>query len=945
MVRRLLAPDAVYATATAVLLCASAPAFAAFGGKPPLGPTDRLRHEFRPYDLAKLNYLGLNYCENLLDKRANITSYTHLGYDCNNQDAWHLEFPDDLARILECVAWEDKYSPVVRLEFARRLVKGILAAHVPGTKDYYSFRHRFGGKTFLIFDDAKEGKQGRVTLSNWGDAIEGCVKVGFRLRKDGAFREMGSFDHKDTPEQAGQPAAARAERYWNESPFVFKRHFTSQDSEVDFTGKYWLSDENQPLEYAFSTASGEALQIVVGEPGKPMPLMGDAAAPGFIHLPDRKSVFASPVTGDQIFNEPGFNYFLLRKATAWACPGYSAGLLVMWDGGPNKIEALATNGYGEIRLSFPARDGQALGLIWLYPFPWVNDKDMSHIFRSAEHFLSNGCLLQNGYPSQQLVNAIPAGLAAGAWLLAKYNDPLAITARIRAEGAVDSLLEPQSEGKTFIRSFFSVRAAAWMIQLGKLNGDARIVEKYMAHMDALLAQMTSAKLGYDGSAWAGGWDHFNCLKSAWLAYEATGNPACRDIYERALTVYTIDEQGICRYGQRMQAPGGFDTYAGVLALSAWGHAGKLDYVDKLIHLNVPNGWHHPEIPVKDLWNDAGGGPWAQDDSNGDYLGFSLRGLNLSSGKKWVLPVGAFPIYDAQGQVTVTREPVLENPYFRTGADPLVVLPREAARLRKRISEIKVTPDDAREKKHLVLSSGELRKDARICTGGQELLYRFDARSASGAAFDFRIKGDGYRIAVSPDGKRWVRPYDTWSESGEDKSMDVSFLTGSPDELINLATITPPDDAPFIVHDPRSRIEREKCRYLGSSHSLVYRLALPGAAECHLDLLAGNGYKLECSADQKTWTEVLSSRKIDSKKNADAGWLWSADATRFVARDGTLFARFSDTGEAGVYGGRTAFLRRLTVYGVLKSKRLWVRLSNLDANGQFELQRVTFRTWK
>jgi len=113
----------------------------------------------------------------------------------------------------------------------------------------------------------------------------------------------------------------------------------------------------------------------------------------------------------------------------------------------------------------------------------------------------------------------------------------------------------------------------------------------------------------------------------------------------------------------------------------------------------------------------------------------------------------------------------------------------------------------------------------------------------------------------------------------------------------------------------------------------------------LDLLAGNGYKLECSADQKTWTEVLSAKRIDSKKIADAGWLWPADATRFVAPDGTLFARFSDTGEASVYDGRTAFLRRLTVYGALKSKRLWVKLSNLDSNGQFELQRMTFRTWK
>jgi hypothetical protein len=59
------------------------PSSAAFGGQPPLGPKDDLRHLFKPYDLMKLNYLGMNYCENLLDLRTNATSYTHLNYDNN----------------------------------------------------------------------------------------------------------------------------------------------------------------------------------------------------------------------------------------------------------------------------------------------------------------------------------------------------------------------------------------------------------------------------------------------------------------------------------------------------------------------------------------------------------------------------------------------------------------------------------------------------------------------------------------------------------------------------------------------------------------------------------------------------------------------------------------------------------------------------------------------
>ena len=181
-------------------------ALAAFGAQAPLGPHDNLRHEFAPYDLAKLNYLGLNYCENLLDERVNLTSYTHLGYDANNQDAWHLQFPDDTARLLEGLAWEDEYSPVVRLEFARRIIKGILAAHIPGTKDYYSFRNRIGGKTFLILD-AGDASRGRVTLSNWGDAIEGCLKVGFRVRSKGTWHGSEAFSYVDEPEKCRFPGS------------------------------------------------------------------------------------------------------------------------------------------------------------------------------------------------------------------------------------------------------------------------------------------------------------------------------------------------------------------------------------------------------------------------------------------------------------------------------------------------------------------------------------------------------------------------------------------------------------------------------------------------------------------------------------------------------------------------------------------------------------------
>ena len=869
-------------------------AMAAFGGKPPLGAGDARRHEFKPYDLFKLNYLRMNYCENLLDMRVNTPSYTHLGFDSNNSDAWHLHFPDDAGRFMECIAWEDEYSPVVRLELMRRMVKGMLAAHVPGTRAYFFFRHRSGGKTFEISQDAQSVKTGRFTVANLGDAVEQWLTVGFRAQTNGAWSGVEQFTYTDDPPGAADQGVARSPTNWNRSPYTIKRSYVSDSSKVDFTGRYWLSDEDMPLEFAYKSKDADHLQIVVGEPGKPMTLLGDKNVPGVIHLPDGKTTFASDATGDKTFEKPDFNYLILRKPTAWASPGYSAALLIMWEGHPEKIEALAGNGYGEVRVSY----GKG-GKVWLYPFPWVNVKDMDYIHLNARRFLKDGKLAHNGYPSQQLVNAGAAGIAAGAYLLSKYGDPLAVTARINAENAVDELLDAEKDGMKLTRVFFVVKAAAWMVKTGKAIGDRHMIDKYTPLVDQAMHRMLG-ELGYDGKGWASGWDHFNCIKAAWLAYDATGNADYLAAYERALTVYTIDRKGIYRYGVPMAAPGGFETYSGALALGAWGHAGKLDWVNALINLDVPNGWNNPTVPLKDIWNDAGAGPWAQDDANPEYVGYCLRGANIPQKRKYLLPVGAFPTYDASGDVKVTRQPMVDNPFFAQGRDKLVVL---TAGQKRAASKVKSTV---------------VEKDRKVLGKGQSHVYRLDARGVAGAGIDLRLKGR-YRIDVSPDGKRWYSRLETWSGEFRDQSLDLSAFTGSHDELIKLQRIAPEGN--------------------------VCKLDLKDVTECRLELLVGNGYAIQCSSDGKTWRDGIDATQIKAKPEPDAAWLRMLDVTKCLRADKRVYVKLSDLGKPELYGGRRAFLSRLTVYGVLKSGRVFVKLTNTsDAGEPVAVDRIVFRSW-
>ncbi len=912
---------AVFGVTIAVCLL-SMSAWAGPGGKPQLGPKDGQRRLFAPYDMVKLNCLGMNYNENLLDMRGNLVSYSHMGFDSNCADAWHLHFPDDMARLMEGVAWESEFSPVARLELARRMTKGLINTHYPGTQADNAFRHRTGGKTDQILADKDSG---RVVLSDLGDAIAPLVKVGWRAQQVGEWREMGGFEYMDEPADAGSPGVSRNPQNWNKSPYVFKRHYAADGMNVDFTGKCWLSDEDMPLEFAFASSQADRLQIVIGEPGKPTALFADGNVPGAIHLPDRKTAFHSDETGDKTIENPSFNYLILSKKTAWAAPGYSACLLVIWEGRPESIEALAENGYGQIRISYPNKDGAAAGKVWLLPIQAANEYDMEYIFRNAEHFLTEGKLMTAGFPPQQMHNAIPAGLAAGAYMLTRYNDPLAPTARINAANAVNELLDAEKRGMKLVRVFFPVRAAAWMVKTGKALGDQKMVDHYTELLDLVMKRMLSPESGYDGKGWPGGWDHWNCVKAAWLAYDATGKQEYREAWERALTVYTIDDKTIYRYGKPMDDPGGMNTYFGSMPMGVWGNAGKLEDVDKLIKLKaitLPT-W---KSECWEMWHDAGCGPWAQDDANPEYVGLCLKGLNIPRKTQYLVPVGAFPMYDASGKVEITKQAIVQNPFFIPGRDKLQTI-SAGTRPKHDIRTITITPGSAAEKAHLVGPAG---KNSRV--------YRFDTKGSSGAGVDLRIRGQ-FRVEVSPDGKRWYERLDSWSEGISDQSLDLSFLTGSKDDLLKMLMLAPPNDKSILSADNGSSIVDGNCRSVASGKSFIYKLSLPNVTDCRVELLAANGYKVECSSAGKTWRAELTS---PTKGTPDAAWFHLLDLTRYLKQSKTVYLRFTGQAASG-YAGRPAFLRRVVVYGVLDSDAVFVRLSATSDKG-FTLRELKFRQW-
>jgi hypothetical protein len=568
----------------------------------------------------------------------------------------------------------------------------------------------------------------------------------------------------------------------------------------------------------------------------------------------------------------------------------------------------------------------------------------------AESFLDKGVLSQKGFPSTYAYNNIPAGLAAAAYILTKYNDPLATSVRVQAENSVDYLLTEESNNMKLSRSFNVIRALAWLVKLGNL-GDTRLVTKYTPYLQTKMSSLLSNEFSYDGNGWLNGWNHFYATRATWMAYDATGQQEYLNAYNRAMTVYDIDDNGIYRDGVPLEAPGGFETYAGSLPLGAWGHAGRLTDVNTLINLDVPNGWINPEIPVKDLWNDAGAGPWAQDDANPEYVGYSLGGVNIPQEKKYIVPFGSYPIYDVEGNVILSGEPLLDNPFVPDStSDEVEVLYDGDIDISYKHDEIQLIPGSDLENSHIIQDSGVIVDNQRSLSGTDDsLIYKFDITGYNGAAIDMAISGRSYTVEVSPDGNRWYERLNTWSPWPKWESIDISFLAGNTDELLNLLVVSPPDDTSLIVDQSDTVIEREHCRYIQNNGYFVYRLDLPLIIQCNLELLVANDYVVEFSKDGINWTKELSAKKHRENGHsvaADAGWLRMVDITKYINSNNQVYMRFSDGGNKILYSGKGAFLRKLTAYGIYDTNEVYVKLSNAPYSKKegFTLQQFKFRKY-
>ena len=901
---------------------------AGYMGFPYIGDTDTLRQLNLPYDTLKQNSIGMNYMENLLDVRVNINSYSHLNYISPSGDAFNLGFPDDSSRFLEGLALEADFSPVSRLEMARRINKGIIATHIHGSEGYYNWKIKLVGKDTMISNSTYDAY---ASMGSFGDSLEPIVSISFET--DTPFSK---YSYKDRVEEGGHPILGlRSADNWNKSPYNWERYYTFEDKVVSGTFTSFNAVERVPVEIKYDSDDYKSITTVIGKTGEKMPLFvwGDDN-PINIHLPDRKTVYKSDIKGSFTLKNPKFNYVIMTKSPAWATRGYATGIMIFWEDGAEKVEFIAGKGYEQVKIT--QKSGKK---VFLEFYRWFNPDEMDYLFRNAEVFLETGEFIPTEYMAPWYLNASYTGLAAGAYMMTKWKDPYAETSLAHATRSIDRVMEELRNGKSFYRPYWAVRSTAWMIKTAKLLGNKRMEAKYTDDMEFAIEKMNEF-MKDQLKNWGITWDYWNTIRAYFMAYYATYDPIYKKMWDDSLVPITVDDKGIYAYGKALEDPGGIQTYFGSMAIGAFGAAGMLDECETYMHMNVPaykaNLWGDDQLrdlpTVSEMWSDAGSGPWAQDDANPEYVGYCLAGLNVPRETKYIIPVGYFSSYDINGNVVLKNEPLIDNQFFVYGNDDLIT----------------VTGDEIPERFKVSKSITQVNKV--VSDSKAPLDFKFDVKNANnGLAFDFNITGNGYIIEVSPDGKQWFRKYDTKNDIPRPTSIDVSNFVGKADEYTKSVSIYG-DNKDFIVSDTGSNTDGKR-RYIADGKEVIYLFDLSLMSRAFIEVFMGNNYKIELSSDNENWKKAVDSNYFVTGKGGEVGgWQRLVSFDEYIS-SGKVYMKISNLSRDELANPElsfpgTAYVQSLNLYSVYDVDTLYMRISNVwdTVSKEFNLRSIVKRSW-
>lgn len=561
-------------------------------------------HEYEPYTPEKMNYLAGNFMQCLYDKRYDLLAFAP-------SESMTVHYVHDTMRSLVALAEEERYAPVVRIELARKLYKGCRGAMLPGGEYLFAFKH-----DERPIDIRPMPKSSDLTVVQKMDNWSYVCSVGLAT-SDGQNGWIPADKHSDTPAKRSGMT------------YSFTRDWTAGTRDLPVKAMYGHGGSGIAPSFEVSLDGKGPVRINLGKlTENGMWFTPGSWGPESAVLPDGKEIWA--YKQDLSFANPSFRYLFIRGGNGLddtKLPDYSycKALMVMWDHSPSRITANKTTGAGrrsalwtDLVLEY---ENRTPGKVRLTLMPFAGYPDSLKAPRAiAENLLKTGRFGTGWYDPVYTTNcnAIgPDGMAAAAYLFKKYGTPEAKEAERFAVKCMQATVDMDRAGTRTNELYYLLRGCTYMHLMGHKEFDPWM----RTWADRLLAAQKP-----DGS-----WEWLNyqlrCMEGLLHAYETLGDVKYLDAVKKGLTTMSYKDGNLYWQNQVQY----YDDFGGALTTALYGYLGMPDMVQKALGAR------------KNYVSD--GGYVACSDLNPYMLGLAAHGLGLKSGKKLILGLTDWAIYD------------------------------------------------------------------------------------------------------------------------------------------------------------------------------------------------------------------------------------------------------------------------------------------------------------
>lgn len=551
----------------------------------------------QPYDQVTLNALAGNFLQSLYNAELGINSFD------SSMTIQSLYYTGDTARALIALAYEEVYSPIVRLEYAMGIYDTLIDAMVP-TSDTHCF---------LKYDTRPKRvtQKGNALLwQNTQDVIE-------------PFADMYLLPGNAT-----------------ESNVTLSYHRVSEDKDYNGTAEATSKFGSAAINANISWFSGTSDKATVAELSAQNCDTYRVVIRFDTHGTTMKSVAAdeevvATLKGKTEIELDTTNAYFVFDDLMWN----TNGVVVATDLLPTSATMIPTadgSKFAALVLEFEGDEEPIISAVQLGGI----DTDLEYAYYVMDHMMDDFTYGTNGYDPSYLADHSLGALAAGAYLMKKYEVDGWQDAVERAATALKTC--EKQIARNYIPSYWQSAIAGCHFMV--------LMDEDVATFKTLAAKWADRIVSGQNADGSYTWLESRNPIATLTAYDITGNEKYLTAARRWLEANEYTDEGVIYRGQ-LYSETSFTGTGDLILMNRFGYDDPLGIILAIEGSNIDDS-----------------GFFACSDINPYYLGYSLADLmNVEydiEEKKAQIPLGQYVMYDADGHYTVTDCPsvYVNNPY-------------------------------------------------------------------------------------------------------------------------------------------------------------------------------------------------------------------------------------------------------------------------------------------